>query len=61
MTGAVGTRRRFRDGQLQAGVATFDAAVPYLTEIRDTQEHFDEYRSNVGKRLKAGEPPSGFG
>ncbi len=51
----------FATGQLQADVAAFDAAVPYLTEIRDTQEHFDEYRSNVGKRQKAGEQPSGFG
>lgn len=51
----------FATGQLQADVAAYDAAVPNLTEIRDTQEHFDEYRSNVGKRQKAGEEPSGFG
>jgi hypothetical protein len=51
----------FATAQLKADVATFDAAVPNLTEIRDTQEHFDEYRSNVGKRQKAGEPASGFG
>lgn len=51
----------FATGRLQADVAAFDAAVPNLTEIRDTQEHFDEYRSNVGKRQKAGEEPSGFG
>lgn len=51
----------FATGQLQTDVAAFDAAVPYLTEVRDTQEHFDEYRSNVGKRQKAGERPSGFG
>jgi hypothetical protein len=51
----------FATGQLQADVAAFDAVVPNLTEIRDTQEHFDEYRSNVGKRQKAGEEPSGFG
>lgn len=51
----------FATPQLQADIATFDAAVPYLTEIRDTQEHFDEYRSNVGRRQKAGEEPSGFG
>lgn len=51
----------FATGQLQADVAAFDAEVPNLTEIRDTQEHFDEYRSNVGRRQKAGEEPSGFG
>lgn len=51
----------FVTAQLHAAVAKFDAAVPNLTEIRHTQEHFDEYRSNVGKRQKAGEPASGFG
>lgn len=39
----------------------FESAVPDLTEIRHTQEHFDEYRSNVGNRQRAGEEPSGFG
>jgi hypothetical protein len=51
----------FATGQLQADIVAFDVAVPNLTEIRDTQEHFDEYRSNVGKRQRAGEQPSGFG
>ena len=51
----------FATAQLNADVAKFDAAVPNLTEIRDTQEHFDDYWSNVGKRQKAGEPTSGFG
>ncbi len=41
--------------------ATFDKKVPNLIEIRDTQEHFDAYRSNIGHRQKAGEPASGFG
>jgi len=51
----------FATPQLQAAVATFKAAVPDLKQIRDTQEHWDEYGSQVGQRQKAGEPPSGFG
>jgi len=43
----------FATGQLQADVVAFDVGVPNLTQIRDTQEHFDEYRSNVGKRQRA--------
>lgn len=51
----------FATGQLRADIVAFDAAVPNLTEIRDTQEHFDEYRAGVGKRQKVGEKLSGFG
>jgi hypothetical protein len=55
------TNGAFATAELHAAVANFRAAVPHLTEIRDTQEHFDEYRSNVGRRQKKGELPAGFG
>jgi hypothetical protein len=51
----------FATPQLRAAVDRFKAAVPHLTDLRDTQEHFDEYFSNVGRRQKKGEPISGFG
>ena len=51
----------FATADLHAAVAKFRAAVPHLTETRDTQEHFDEYRSNVGRRQLKGELPAGFG
>ncbi len=54
-------RGTFATAPLRAAVATFDKKVPNLIEIRDTQEHFDAYRSNIGHRQKAGEPASGFG
>lgn len=51
----------FVTGQLKVDVANFAATVPDLIAIRDTQEHFDEYQSNVGWRQQKGEPPAAIG
>jgi hypothetical protein len=51
----------FATPSLRAHVNKFKSTVPHLTDLRDTQEHFDDYWSNVGKRQKKGEPQSGFG
>lgn len=49
--------------QLRAEVRRFKKALPHLRQIRDTQEHFDEYGKGVGKRQKGskGERPAGWG
>ncbi len=51
----------FATDELRREVAAFKKSVPHLREMRDTQEHFDDYGGGVGKRQRAGEPQLGWG
>src|ERR1700681_3106610 len=42
---------------LQRAIATFESIVPHVTELRDTDEHFDAYSAGKGQRQEKGEPP----
>jgi hypothetical protein len=46
---------------LQEAIARFDDIVPHVTELRDTDEHFDAYGAGKGWRQKQGEPPYRWG
>src|ERR1700674_4221170 len=41
---------------LKEAIARFDQIVPDVTELRDTDEHFDAYGAGIGFRQKKGEP-----
>lgn len=53
--------RTWSSGRLVESLDAFAAAAPHLKEIRDTQEHWDEYRLGVGRRQRAGELEGGWG
>ena len=47
--------------ELRDEIRRFKRAVPHLREIRDTQEHFDDYGRGIGRRQRKGEPRTGWG
>lgn len=52
---------QFSTPELRAANDRFTQAVGAVVDVRDAQEHFDDYLSGVGKRQLAGEHPSGWG
>lgn len=44
------------DNQLVEAVATFEAAVPDLANLRNAAEHFDDHARGKGRALEPGEP-----
>jgi len=43
---------------LQQAIARFDDIVPHVKDLRDTDEHFDDYSARTGKRQRKGGEPS---
>ncbi len=44
--------KRYGDPRIASALFAFDSHVPYLNELRDFLEHFDEYDNRAGKKQK---------